>query len=178
MSTSPGASPTDSDESISTSPSQTGCERGLQLAYAYLNRRERTTAEVKAHLAKAQLPRDEIEATVGILAEYGYLDDARYARLFTEDKRTLELWGEQRIARALRERGITTTLIDAALNGELETSERAERELKRAIAVLRHRFPASAPQPHDRERAFRALRRKGYCSETASAAIRACLDER
>ena len=33
------------------------------------------------------------------LLEFGYLDDARYARVFTQDKRTLEAWGNERIAR-------------------------------------------------------------------------------
>lgn len=161
-------------------PAPTGDGRGLQLAYAYLNRRERTTAEVRARLARAEVPQDEIDAVLGELTEYGYLDDARYARLFVEDKRTLEQWGEQRIARGLRERGITADLIRAALSlkdaaaGEGGPGEgQAQSELDRAVSVLERRFPAGVQKPRDRERAFGVLMRKGYESEVASAAVRA-----
>ena len=49
------------------------------------------------------------------LIELGYLDDARYAVRFAEDRRRLDGWGSDRIARRLRELGIDREHIDAAL---------------------------------------------------------------
>ena len=92
-----------------------GTGRGFGVAYAFLNRRERTVAEVRARLERAEIPAEEIDAVVAELLEFGYLDDARYARVFTQDKRTLDAWGNERIARALRERGVDRDLIQAAL---------------------------------------------------------------
>ncbi len=63
---------------------------------------------------------DEIDAAIAELLEFGYLDDARYARVFTQDKRTLEAWGNERIARGLRERGVERELIEAALAEAME----------------------------------------------------------
>ena len=153
--------------------------RGFGIAYAFLNRRERTEAEVRARLERGEVATAEIEMVIAELLEFGYLDDARYARVFTQDKRNLEAWGNDRIARALRERGVERELIEAALAeegeaGDLATAEFAEPEgeLARATALLRQRFPAGPVGPRDRERAFGMLARKGYESETAADAVR------
>ncbi len=62
--------------------------------------------------------------TIATLTEQGYLDDSRFARLFTEDKRQLEQWGSDRIRRSLRERGLDSELIETAL-GEQTIGVRA-----------------------------------------------------
>ncbi|MDE3129787.1 MAG: RecX family transcriptional regulator [Acidobacteriota bacterium] len=143
--------------------------RGLGVAYAYLNKRERTEAEVRARLERAELRAGEIELVIAELLELGYLDDARYARVFTQDKRSLESWGNARIARVLRERGVAGELIEAAL---AEAGLEPGSELERAVALLGQRFPAGPADRRDRERAFGALARKGYESETAADAVR------
>ncbi len=162
----------------------TGTGRGFGIAHAYLNKRERTEAEVRARLERGEVQDEEIEVVVAELRELGYLDDARYARVFTEDKRSLEAWGNERIARALRERGLERELIESALREDGDASPvRADTpweddgaglgsELDRAIALLGQRFPAGPAGPRDRERAFGVLARKGYESETASDAVR------
>jgi len=173
--------------------------RGLGIAYAYLNRRERTVAEVRARLEGAEVRGDEIEEVIAELLEFRYLDDARYARVFTEDKRTLEAWGNERIARALRERGVERELVEEALaevagdaghgdgfgpgfgvgggfgHDELGAGVEAglgNGEFGRAVALLIQRFPAGPAVGRDRERAFGVLARKGYESEIAADAVR------
>jgi len=144
--------------------------KGLGLAYRYLNRRERTVAEVRGRLEQAEIGSDEIDAVVEELLEYGYLDDARYARMFAEDKRNLEQWGAERISRALRERGVDRELISEAL---ALSDGQQESELERALSLLRQRLPAGPADPRDRERAFGMLVRKGYDSDVAGDAVRA-----
>jgi regulatory protein len=143
--------------------------RGVGIAYAFVNKRERTEAEVRERLQRAEIQSDEIEMAVAELFEFGFLDDARYARVFTEDKRNLEAWGNERIARALRERGVERGLIESAL-AQTELAE--DGELDRAIALLGQRFPSGPAEARNRERAFGVLARKGYESETASDAVR------
>ncbi len=164
-------------------PQAAGTGKGIGIAYAFLNRRERTVAEVRGRLERADVGPEEIDAVIGELVEFGYLDDARYARVFTQDKRTLDAWGGERIARALRERGVERDLIEAALAGDaapdpwgaadpLADGSCAGSELDRAVALLTRRFPAGALAQRDRERAFGVLARKGYESETAADAVR------
>ena len=145
-----------------------GRRDALTVAYGFLNRRERTVQEVRGRLERAGCEASEIDAAIGELVEFGYLDDARFARLFAQDKRELESWGRERIARTLRERGIERGLIEAAL-GE----QPAGGELERARELLARRFPGGVgADPRGRERAFGVLVRKGYNTEVAADAVR------
>jgi regulatory protein len=153
--------------------------RALGIAYRFINRRERSVAEVRARLEKAEISEAEISAAIDELTQFGYLDDARYASVFTQDKRTLESWGNDRIARKLRERGVDRDLIEAALaeggsrGGDSFADGGGGGELGRAVALLAQRFPAGPSDQRDRERAFGVLARKGYDSELAADAVRA-----
>lgn len=125
-------------------------------------------AEVRARLERAELPADEVDAAIDELIEFGYLDDARYARVFAEDKRNLDDWGSDRIEEVLRNRGIDRALIASALDGV-----EGEGEYERAFTLLRRRFPEPSAEPRERERALGVLIRKGYDSELAYDAVRA-----
>jgi regulatory protein len=142
----------------------------LAIAYTYLNRRERTVAEVRARLERAECPAAEAEAAITELLELRSLDDARYARLFIEDKRNLDGWGSERIQRALAEHGVDREVIAAAF---AELGEDGESELDRAVTALQRRFRIPAEDPRDQERAFAMLVRKGYGSDVAGDAVRA-----
>jgi regulatory protein len=147
----------------------------ITVAYVYLNKRERTVGEVRSRLEKVVEKEDctqkEADAAVEELLELGYLDDARYARLFVEDKRNLESWGTERIQRALAERGVERDVISAALSAAATGAD--ESELDRAVELLRRRFPEPAVEDaRGRERAFGMLVRKGYDSELAGDAVR------
>lgn len=170
--------------------------KGFEVAYRFLNRRERTVAEVRARLERAEISGSEVDLVLAELIELGYLDDARYARVFTEDKRNLEAWGSERIARVLRERGVDRDLIEGALAGSgadpagvgfgdpdgdgvgngdgLGNGDEHGfgDELGRALSLLVQRFPAGPGEARDRQRAFGVLARKGYESETAADAVR------
>lgn len=138
--------------------------RALELAYGYLDRRERTVSEVRRHLLSREV--DEVSAATAIeeLVEQGVLDDVRFARLFVQDKRELEQWGNERIRRGLVARGIDPELADAALAA-------AESELRRALGLLRQKFPQPPHGRRDRERALGLLLRKGYEAELALDAL-------
>src|SRR5690606_33834641 len=65
-------------------------QRALDAAYRYLARRDRTVFELRRHLEGRRVEPDAIEHAVAELCEQGYLDDARYARTFAEDRRALD----------------------------------------------------------------------------------------
>jgi regulatory protein len=142
----------------------------LELAYRYLNRRDRTEGEVRKHLAAKGIDADAVEGAIETLREQGYVDDARYARLFAEDKRELEGWGTERIRGTLALRGIDRELIDAAVQ-EPDGGDGAEME--RALEILRRRFPSPPRERRDRDRALAVLLRKGYDTELALDALTA-----
>ncbi|HTX29961.1 MAG TPA: RecX family transcriptional regulator [Solirubrobacteraceae bacterium] len=156
--------------------------RARELAYRYLNQRERTVEEVRRHLSGRDLEPSAVEAAVAELLEAGYLDDARYARLFTEDKRRLAQWGSGRIRSALLARGVDRDVVESALargdvGGDAEAGagddEHRGDEFSRAVALLEQRFPVPPRERRDWQRAFGLLVRRGYEPELATDALTA-----
>jgi regulatory protein len=144
-------------------------QHALDLSYRYLGFRDRTVLEVRRHLEAKRVEPDTIEQAVAELSELGYLDDARFAQRFVEDRRTLDHWGNERIERKLAAAGIDAELIAAALAG----GDAAQSQFDAALAVLTRRFRTPPETERERERALGFLVRKGYELETAYDAIRA-----
>jgi regulatory protein len=144
-------------------------QHALDLSYRYLGFRDRTVLEVRRHLEAKRVEPDTIEQAVAELSELGYLDDARFARRFTEDRRTLDHWGNERIERKLAAAGIDAELIASAL----ADGDAAESQFDAALAILTRRFRTPPETERERERALGFLVRKGYELETAYDAIRA-----
>lgn len=154
-------------------------QKALDLAYAYINSRDRTVSEVQQRLQRRGVSDELTERALQTLADQGFLDDARFAQLFVADKRTLEQWGSERIRRGLLSRGIDRHLAEEALAVEPAPEAEAEgvggslSELDRALALLRRRFPHPPEDRRDRNRALGMLMRKGYESELALDALAA-----
>jgi regulatory protein len=144
-------------------------QHALDVSYRYLGFRDRTVLEVRRHLEAKRVEPDTIEQAVAELSELGYLDDARFAQRFVEDRRTLDSWGNERIERKLVASGIEAELITAAL----ATGDAAETQVDAALAILTRRFRTPPETDRDRDRALGFLVRKGYELETAYDAIRA-----
>lgn len=148
-------------------PARDEDERALELSYRALSARDRTDAELRAWLECKRVEPDAIEHAVAELTRAGFIDDARFARRFAEDKRRLERWGSERIERDLVRRGVAPDVVAEALG-----AGGREDELCAAIELLAERV---APPGDDRERdrAWRLLVRKGYEPEVAYDAVRA-----
>jgi regulatory protein len=109
---------------------------------------------------------------VRTVIENGYVDDARFARLFAQDKRQLEQWGSERIRTNLLARGVDRELVERALADRAPGEDEAEDgELARAVALLRGRFGSPAGDRTERERQLGVLLRKGYELELALEAL-------
>ena len=148
-------------------------QHALDLSYRYLGFRDRTVLEVRRHLESKRVEPDTIEQTIAELQEQGYLDDARFARRFAEDRRTLEHWGNERIERKLQACGVEAELIARALHGPGEDGVAPASQFEAALETLRGRFRVPPESEKDRTRALGFLVRKGYELETAYDAIRA-----
>src|SRR4051812_9414018 len=132
-----------------------------------LSARERTEAELRASLARRGCDGDITDDVVAAMREEALLDDAGYAHRFAEDRRLLDRWGNERIARDLVRRGVERELIDQALAGHGR-----DEELAVAIEVLDRRFPLPFEGDRDRDKAWRMLVRRGYEAELAYQAVR------
>jgi regulatory protein len=109
----------------------------------------------------------ELQEAIERLAEAGALDDEHFAVRFAEDKRALRDWGPDRIAEALRARGVAEDVIVAAVG-----TEGADELVDRALVLL-DKHGASAEDDESRARALALLARRGYPLELAYDAVRA-----
>jgi regulatory protein len=143
-------------------------QAALEVAYRQLGRRDRTAAELRWYLRRRELEEAAIEGAIAVLSEQGYLDDARYAMRFAEDRRTLDGWGSERIARRLEDAGVAPELIAAAV-----ATQDGEDELEAAVSLLRRRLTTPPGDDRSRERALGLLVRRGYELDLAYTAVRA-----
>jgi regulatory protein len=137
-----------------------------ELALQALGRKERTEAELEGWLRERGVGEDELAEAIARLAEAGAVDDERFARSFAEDKRELRGWGPERIAEALRARGVSEALVQSvAVESEADAVSRA--------AALLVESGAEVEDDGSRGRALALLARRGYPLEVAYEAVRA-----
>jgi regulatory protein len=155
---------------LAAGPSGAGDElerqKAFDIAWRFLAHRDRTEAEVRRHFVSKRVDPGFVEEVVAALLEGGYVDDAKFAARFAEDRRNLDQWGADRIERRLQELGVDRHLIQGAVGaGEHD-------ELTAACDLLARRFPAPPETPRDLERALGFLVRKGYDLDLAHDALR------
>ena len=153
--------------------SASSAERVMGDAYSLLGHRARSREELRRRLLAKEHEEHAVEEALERLAADGFLDDVAFARSYVADKRRLQSWGAERIARGLRQLGVDRTVIDETL-GAGGGEEGAE--LDRALALLRRRGAPEQPLEAARRRAFQALQRRGFSSSVAYAAVRLWVD--
>jgi regulatory protein len=141
--------------------------RALNIALRALNARERTEHELRALLERRRLEAPVIEAAIAEMVNLGFVDDTGYAQRFADDRRLLDQWGSERIARDLARRGVDRD----AIEGALSSVERGD-EMQAAVELLDRRYKSPFEGDRDRDKAWRMLVRRGYEPEIAYEAVR------
>ena len=143
-----------------------------EVAIRALGRRARSSAEVRALLAKRQAGKADIEAVIHRLKENGYLDDARFARAFVASRIENNLQGKVRVRRELAARRVKPELADEAVRGAYEgvdESQLLRQYLKRKLRLNNPLDPSTAlgaGKPSAVQSLFRRLLRAGFRSDT------------
>ena len=133
-------------------------------ALALLNRRDYSRGELlKKLLEKGEEP-EAAEAAVERLAELGFVDDARYARLIVRHY-AAKGYGARRVKQELHHRGIPPELFDEAMEQMPEQDETVDR-------LLRSRLKSEAPDRGELKKASDFLLRRGYSWDEVRAALR------
>jgi regulatory protein len=86
-----------------------------QRAFSYLGRRHHSVSELQIKLKQKGYETELINEVIVDLKNKNYLNDAEFAKMFTEEKVKLKLWGEQKIRSELIKRGIKTEIISDVL---------------------------------------------------------------
>ena len=126
-----------------------------------LTRRDHTTAELKRKLAIKGFATDSIAGLLARLAEEGYLDDKRFAEIWTESAMRNGRGYGLRILQELQKRGISREIATEAVAAA--TAEYPE--LDSLAAIVSKRFSAFDPSvapTKEKQRVYSYLQRRGF----------------
>lgn len=138
-------------------------------ALALLTGRALTVGELAARLRRKGYDDGTIAETSARLLELGYLDDRRTAVAWAENAAQVRGLGPRRLREVLARRRLPRDLVDATVAGLFTAGE----ELRFALAVLGkwERAKGAAADTASRHAAYAHLRRRGFSSAAARAAL-------
>ena len=143
----------------------------LETAVAMLARRPRSEREVRRRLATRKFDAALVDETVARLRELKLLDDAEFARAWTESRDRSSPRGRRLIVQELRAAGVTApTAVDAA-------SAVSEDEAAYRVAEKKARALTSCDYRAFRDKLGAHLQRRGFGWETARATVDRCWRE-
>ena len=135
-----------------------------------LARRSRSVEETRIRLQEREIDEKTIEALITRLTKLGFLDDGRYAGEYVRTKFRLG-FGPHRIKKELQERGVADTLIDTAMDEELE--DLPEQKLLQEVLQKRLRTKGKPANLKALKSLVDFLLRRGFTQEL----VRSELDE-
>jgi len=133
----------------------------LQKAYRLLSMRPHSEKELEKKLREKGFPAVVIKEALEKLHDLKYLNDASFATGWARNLAVNRLWGNRKIIASLREKGVSSQLIDGAIAAaRLEISE------EEAIAVLVRKKVAKkksvAFDIKEKQRIFQSLMGRGF----------------
>lgn len=138
------------------------------------SQQEKCTYDIRMKLKSWNVNPDDSEKILKILIKERYIDDSRYSKLFAKEKFRLNKWGKIKIAFALKQKKISSELIESAL-AEIDSGDYIE---VLSSEISRKRKNIKAKNQYDlRGKLFRFARSKGFENELIYRIIDQCLTE-
>lgn len=111
----------------------------LQRAQALCSRQEKCLSDIKTKLKQWGATPEMSDEIIPLLLADKFIDEERYARMYTNEKARINKWGKIRITQSLRAKGVSQENIETAIEGveELASSENLMGLLKRKIATTK-----------------------------------------
>lgn len=158
----PGAGPDADPEAIAR-----------QICLRILTAAPRTQAQLASALRRRGVPKDAAAAVLARFAEVKLIDDAMFARAWVDSRHHSRGLAGRALGAELRQRGVATDDIQAALD-ELSPDV----ELQTARELIARRLPGTAGMlvPARMRRLVGVLARKGYSSGLAYRVVREALE--
>lgn len=141
-------------------------EQVYRAALLMLERKARTSKELKEALKRKGYAQEAIAGAIRRLKERGLLDDAAYARRFAEQRVAWHRKGSRLVRQELLQRGVSKEEADQALQA-LDSGM----ELETAMALARKKWPQIKGEPREKRMKLIAfLLRRGFPNKVAKAA--------
>lgn len=140
----------------------------------HLEQSNKTKKQLRDKLIIKEIPEDIIEKTLDHLETLGYINDKSYSESFVRSKQSYSGLGKGGIRQALRQKGITTEIIDETIENISD-----EDEYERAKALVMKKMPSTKKlDPQKRfNRLVGMLSRKGYGGNIVFTVIKECIED-
>ncbi|MBQ0056328.1 MAG: RecX family transcriptional regulator [Bacteroidales bacterium] len=135
-------------------------EQALNKAAAYCAHAERAPKDVEQKLRDWGMDDDDMDDVMKRLRDDHFVDEERYAHAFINDKFEYEHWGRIKIAFALRQKGISQSLINNTMDDVIDP-EKYENILQ-DLLKSRMKGMALPLAQNDRARLFRFAQQRGF----------------
>lgn len=142
-----------------------------QKALAYATYKPRTAEQVRKKMVEKGYTPEEAVFAVAFLEEFGYINDAEFARAFIRDYIQRKPAGRQKLTEELRKRGVQKFDADDALSEVFPHEDTTE--LARRAAEKKLRSLAARPPEKQKSALVQYLQRQGFSWDV----IRTVLDE-
>ncbi len=126
-------------------------------AFRLLGLRRMTEGEVRKKLLSRKYTAEEIDEAISVCIYYGYINDNDYAEAYVKDGYNIKKWGRKRIFSELKQKGVSTEIIEDALAACPILEETILLEL-----VERKYANLSSMEQKERQKVFHALLRRGF----------------
>ena len=90
--------------------------QAMNRAAALCAHSEQAAGDIREKLFKWGLSGSDVTRIINQLTEQGFLNEARFARAFVKDRFAFNGWGKIKIAHQLKQKGISTDVVDEAMN--------------------------------------------------------------
>ena len=137
----------------------------LDRALRLLDQRAHAEAELARKLRQRGCPPPALAWVITELRRLHLLDDAAFARALASEKSN---WGQGRVVRELRKRGVAPELVAAAAPDPGSDPDARDAERERAHAAARRKWAALAREPDRfkaRAKLFRFLAGRGFAPD-------------
>ena len=134
-----------------------------QKAYTLLGKRLHSVYELRTKLRQKKYDDDIIRLTIEDLLSGHYLDDLKFAEMFSEEKLRLKLWGKIKLKSELMKKGISSGIIITVLE---EKFPAADEELYNASHLAKKKYNSLKNRNMEKQklvkRLYAYLISKGY----------------
>jgi regulatory protein len=143
-------------------------QRVSQAALHYLSYRARTVWEVTSHLLEKEYEKTLVQKAIEEMVHLGYLDDRKYATAWLAERQSNKKLGIIRIKQELKQKGISSTIIEEVIETEHVAEER---QLVTEVAERRYSRLQNEAWPKVERRLGSYLLRRGFPSHLVRQAL-------
>lgn len=143
-----------------------------QKAYTLLGKRLHSVYELRTKLRQKKYDQNLIQIIIDELLDSRYLDDTKFAEMFSEEKLRLKLWGKIKLKSELMKKGVSSAIITAVLE---EKFPAVEEELDNASQLVKKKYNSLKNRNMEKQklvkRLYAFLISKGYSYDISRQAI-------